>query len=317
MAFTELLSSGSGNLGAGGNWGLGPYPNKKKPKLTDKDYQRLKAIGFFDDDDDDDSSVVDVEGVEEKIDSAGSSGGGNEGDQSTAPTTNADADRLRNQQSNMTALLQQHGINKIPLDPVGGAVIGGGLGLTLSKGKLLPAALGAGAGYLLGRSNSILLPKGKKSFDESQAVEGSQPVENSNEGALPPLPELRRDEVTTESGALSQEKADISGMYPNQSAGGLEIAPKLANADENRANAFSDPITLLAQSAKTTTEDDFDPAFNSNMQPQVGGEAGLEATWDGGSPGNVVSPADELVASFTKRRVPEYLARTLGGGSIA
>ena len=53
------------------------------------------------------------------------------------------------------------------------------------------------------------------------------------------------------------------------------------------------------------------------MQPQVGGEAGLEATWDGGSPGNVVSPADELVASFTKRRVPEYLARTLGGGSIA
>ena len=70
---------------------------------------------------------------------------------------------------------------------------------------------------------------------------------------------------------------------------------------------------MLAQSAKTTTEGDFNPAFNSNMQPQVGGEPGLELPAPGGQPGNVPNPADELVTSFTKGRVPNYVFQALGG----
>jgi len=275
----------------------------KKMRLSDKDYQRLKAIGFFDDNDDD-NSVVDVKGVEEKIDSAGSSGGGNEGDQSTAPTTNVGADRLRNQQSNMTALLQQHG-NK--LDPMGAGVLSTAAGMVLSDGKPLPSLAAGLGGYMMARH---FQNQGDQTFDESKAVK-------TPEGTIQPLPEIGRDEVTTESGAISQEKADISGMYPDQPSGGLEFAPKLANADANRANAFSDPITLLAQSAKTTTEDDFNPTFNSNMQPQVGGEAGIELPAPGGDPGNVDNPSNQLVTSFIKGRVPDYIARTLGGGSIA
>ena len=248
------------------------------------------------------NKIVDIEGAERNIEGAPSQGGDG---QSEAPTTNPAADRARNQQSDMTALLQQYG--KVPLDPALGGVAGFGLGMVLGDGKPLPALLGAGAGYLLGKSNTINLPS-NKSFDASQAVEGTPQIQ--------PAPQVTRDEQFTQSEAVSQEKADISGMYPNQSEGGLEFAPKLADADTNRANAFSDPITMLAQSAKTTTEDDFNPAFNSNMQPQIGGDSGLELPAPGGQPGNVPNPADELITSFTKGRVPSYLARTLGGGSV-
>jgi len=250
------------------------------------------------------NKIVDIEGAERNIEGAPSQSGDG---QSEAPTTNPAADRARNQQSNMTALMQQHG-NK--LDPMGAGVLSAAAGLALSDGKPIPALVAGVGGYALAKhfQGQGQGQADNQSFDPRQAVEGTPQIQ--------PAPQITRDEQFTQSEAVSQEKADISGMYPNQSEGGLEFAPKLADADTNRANAFSDPITMLAQSAKTTTEDDFNPAFNSNMQPQIGGESGLELPAPGGQPGNVPNPADELITSFTKGRVPSYLARTLGGGSV-
>jgi len=251
----------------------------------------------------DDKKIVDIDRAEQNI--QGKPSVESTEKQEVLPTYNAGAQTERNRQSQMNQMLQQHG--KVLLDPAGGAVIGGGLGLVLGDGKPLPALLGAGAGYLLGRSNTINLPS-NKSFDASQAVEGTQPI---NEQVIQPAPQLQRDEITSQSEAVYEKKADISGIDPEQ--GGLEIAPSLTDASTNRANAFADPVTLLAQSVKTTTEDDFNPAFNSNMQPQVGGESGLELPAPGGQPGNVPNPADELVTSFTKGRVPNYVFQALGG----
>ena len=248
------------------------------------------------------NKIVDIEGAERNIEGAPSQGGDG---QSEAPTTNPAADRARNQQSNMTALMQQHG-NK--LDPMGAGVLSAAAGLALSDGKPIPALVAGVGGYALAKHFQGQGQADNQSFDPRQAVEGTPQIQ--------PAPQITRDEQFTQSEAVSQEKADISGMYPNQFEGGLEFAPKLADADTNRANAFSDPITMLAQSAKTTTEDDFNPAFNSNMQPQIGGDSGLELPAPGGQPGNVPNPADELITSFTKGRVPSYLARTLGGGSV-
>ncbi len=262
----------------------------------------LRETDYFDD-----KKIVDIDRAEQNIQGKPSVESNEK--QEVLPTYNAGAQTERNRQSQMNQMLQQHG--KVLLDPAGGAVIGGGLGLVLGDGKPLPALLGAGAGYLLGRSNTINLPS-NKSFDASQAVEGTQPI---NEQAIQPAPELQRDEITSQSEAVYEKKADISGIDPEQ--GGLEIAPSLTDANTNRANAFGDPVTLLAQSVKTTTEDDFNPAFNSNMQPQVGGESGLELPAPGGQPGNVPNPADELVTSFTKGRVPNYVFQALGGGSVA
>ncbi len=252
-------------------------------------------------------NIVDIEKAKENIE--GQSSVESSEKQEVLPTYNAGAQTERNRQSQMNQMLQQHG--KVLLDPALGGVAGFGLGMVLGDGKPLPALLGAGAGYLLGRSNTINLPS-NKSFDASQAVEGTQPI---NEQVIQPPPELQRDEITSQSEAVYEKKADISGIDPEQ--GGLEIAPSLTDANTNRANAFGDPITLLAQSVKTTTEDDFNPAFNSNMQPQVGGESGLELPAPGGQPGNVPNPADELVTSFTKGRVPNYVFQALGGGSVA
>tara|TARA_B100001250_G_scaffold411805_1_gene441338 strand:+ start:50 stop:1078 length:1029 start_codon:yes stop_codon:yes gene_type:complete len=247
-----------------------------------------------------DSGVVNIEGAKANIGSSSFTGGG---DQSSAPTVNPGADRERNQQSDMAAMLQQYG--KVPLDPAGGAVMGAAIGLGASGGKALPTLLGAGAGYLLARSNSILLPGQKpegesEAFDASQAIDGTAPVESQTE-------------------VVSQEKADISGMYPGVDQlgeGGMAFAPGFTNAAANRSNTFGqDVTTLLAQSAKTTG----DQVQGGNMQPQIGtvaGVAGLEVPAPGGQPGNVPNPADELVASFSKGRVPQYIYQTLGGGSL-
>ena len=223
-------------------------------------------------------------------------------DQSSAPTTNPAADRARNQQSDMTALLQQYG--KVPLDPAGGAIMGGAIGLAASDGKALPALLGAGAGYLLARSNSILLPGQKpegesEAFDASQAIEGTAPVESQGE-------------------LVSQVKAEASGNYPGVdqlTEGGMAFAPGFTNAAANRSNTFGqDVTTLLAQSAKTTG----DQVQGGNMQPKIdAADPGLEVSQPGGQPGNVPNPADELVASFSKGRVPQYIYQTLSGGSVA
>ena len=256
----------------------------------------------------DDKKIVDIDKAEQNIE--GQSSVESSEKQEVLPTYNAGAQTERNRQSQMNQMLQQHG--KVLLDPAGGAVMGAGLGLALGDGKLQNALLGGGLGYLLARSNTINLPGGNKSFDASQAVEGTQSI---NGGEIQPAPELQRDEITSQSEAVYEKKADISGIDPEQ--GGLEIAPSLTDANTNRANAFGDPVTLLAQSVKTTTEDDFNPAFNSNMQPQVGGESGLELPAPGGQPGNVPNPADELVTSFTKGRVPNYIFQALGGGSVA
>ena len=296
----------SDNSPYGSRLGVGGRHNQIKQGIFDrKKEQALKMLGqtdYFDD-----KKIVDIDKAEQNIE--GPSSVESSEKQEVLPTYNAGAQTERNRQSQMNQMLQQHG--KVLLDPAGGAVIGGGLGLVLGDGKPLPALLGAGAGYLLGRSNTINLPS-NKSFDASQAVEGTQPI---NEQVIQPAPELQRDEITSQSEAVYEKKADISGIDPEQ--GGLEIAPSLTDANTNRANAFGDPITLLAQSVKTTTEDDFNPAFNSNMQPQVGGESGLELPAPGGQPGNVPNPADELVTSFTKGRVPNYVFQALGGGSVA
>ena len=253
-------------------------------------------------------NIVDIEKAKENIE--GQSSVESSEKQEVLPTYNAGAQTERNRQSQMNQMLQQHG--KVLLDPAGGAVMGAGLGRALGDGKLQNALIGGGLGYLLARSNTINLPRGNKPFDESQAVEGTQSV---NGGEIQPPPQLQRDEITSQSEAVYEKKADISGIDPEQ--GGLEIAPSLTDANTNRANAFADPVTLLAQSAKTTTEGDFNPAFNSNMQPQVGGESGLELPAPGGQPGNDPNPADELVTSFTKGRVPNYVFQALGGGSVA
>ena len=296
----------SDNSPYGSRLGVGGRHNQIKQGIFDrKKEQALKMLGqtdYFDD-----KKIVDIDKAEQNIE--GQSSVESSEKQEVLPTYNAGAQTERNRQSQMNQMLQQHG--KVLLDPAGGAVIGGGLGLVLGDGKPLPALLGAGAGYLLGRSNTINLPS-NKSFDASQAVEGTQPI---NEQVIQPAPQLQRDEITSQSEAVYEKKADISGIDPEQ--GGLEIAPSLTDANTNRANAFGDPITLLAQSVKTTTEDDFNPAFNSNMQPQVGGESGLELPAPGGQPGNVPNPADELVTSFTKGRVPNYVFQALGGGSVA
>jgi len=257
-------------------------------------------------------NIVDIEGAKQNIE--GTSSGNSVSNQEVLPTYNAGAQTERNRQSQMNQMLQQHG--KVLLDPAGGAVMGAGLGMVLGDGKLQNALIGGGLGYLLARSNTINLPRGNKPFEPSQAIEGAQPVNQpGNEQVIQPAPQSQRDEITSQSEAVYEKKADISGIDPEQ--GGLEIAPSLTDANTNRANAFGDPVTLLAQSVKTTTEDDFNPAFNSNMQPQVGGESGLELPAPGGQPGNVPNPADELVTSFTKGRVPNYVFQALGGGSVA
>jgi len=289
-----------------GHGSLHPYYQERNRKgKEERAINVLKETGYFDR-----NKIVDIEGAKAKIDSASSS---ENVDQSSAPTTNPAADRARNQQSDMTALLQQYG--KVPLDPAGGAVMGAAIGLGASGGKALPTLLGAGAGYLLARSNSVLLPGGNQSFDRSQAVEGTAPVNN---GAIQPLPQIPRDEVGSQTEAVSQEKADISGMYPGVdqlSEGGMAFAPGFTNAAANRSNTFGqDVTTLLAQSAKTTG----DQVIGGNMQPQIGAtDPGLEVPAPGGQPGNVPNPADELLTSFSKGRVPSYVFQTLGGGSVA
>ena len=297
----------SDNSPYGSRLGVGGRHNQIKQQIYDgKKARALRMLGetdYFDD-----KKIVDIDKAEQNIE--GTSSVENIEKQEVLPTYNAGAQTERNRQSQMNQMLQQHG--KVLLDPAGGAVMGAGLGLALGDGKLQNALLGGGLGYLLARSNTINLPGGNKSFDASQAVEGTQSI---NGGEIQPAPQLQRDEITSQSEAVYEKKADISGIDPEQ--GGLEIAPSLTDANTNRANAFGDPVTLLAQSVKTTTEDDFNPAFNSNMQPQVGGESGLELPAPGGQPGNVPNPADELVTSFTKGRVPNYLFQALGGGSVA
>ena len=297
----------SDNSPYGSRLGVGGRHNQIKQGIFDrKKEQALKMLGqtdYFDD-----KKIVDIDKAEQNIE--GPSSVENIEKQEVLPTYNAGAQTERNRQSQMNQMLQQHG--KVLLDPAGGAVMGAGLGLALGDGKLQNALLGGGLGYLLARSNTINLPGGNKSFDASQAVEGTQSI---NGGEIQPVPQLQRDEITSQSEAVYEKKADISGIDPEQ--GGLEIAPSLTDANTNRANAFGDPVTLLAQSVKTTTEHDFNPAFNSNMQPQVGGESGLELPAPGGQPGNVPNPADELVTSFTKGRVPNYVFQALGGGSVA
>ena len=297
----------SDNSPYGSRLGVGGRHNQIKQQIYDgKKARALEMLGqtdYFDD-----KKIVDIDKAEQNIE--GQSSVESSEKQEVLPTYNAGAQTERNRQSQMNQMLQQHG--KVLLDPAGGAVMGAGLGLALGDGKLQNALLGGGLGYLLARSNTINLPGGNKSFDASQAVEGTQSI---NGGEIQPAPELQRDEITSQSEAVYEKKADISGIDPEQ--GGLEIAPSLTDANTNRANAFGDPVTLLAQSVKTTTEDDFNPAFNSNMQPQVGGESGLELPAPGGQPGNVPNPADELVTSFTKGRVPNYIFQALGGGSVA
>ena len=289
MFFNRPTTSGFNTHGAGA-WGA----SQEEEKVFDGRLQFAPKR----------EKVVDVEGVKEKI--QGGQPGPGVGGQEIAPYVNPGADRERNQQSDMAAMLQQYG--KVPLDPAGGAVIGGGLGLALSGGKLLPTALGAGAGYLLGRSNTINLPRGKQSFDESQAVEGTSNIE---EGVIQPLPQIPRDEVVTPSEILYKEKADISGVDPSQSSGGeLAISPGFVDAATNRNNTFGqDAVTMLAQSFKTTG----DQTIGTNMQPQIGGESGIESPYDVGA-GNVPNPGDELVTSFAKGRVPTYIYNTLKGG---
>tara|TARA_B100000700_G_scaffold189457_1_gene208711 strand:+ start:36 stop:890 length:855 start_codon:yes stop_codon:yes gene_type:complete len=278
-----------------GHGSLHPYYQERNKKgKEERAIDVLKETGYFDR-----NKIVDIEGAKKKIDSASSS---KNLDQSSAPTTNPAADRARNQQSDMTALLQQYG--KVPLDPAGGAVIGGAIGLAASDGKALPALLGAGAGYLLARSNSILLPGQKpegesEAFDASQAIEGTAPVESQGE-------------------LVSQVKAEASGNYPGVdqlAEGGMAFAPGFTNAAANRSNTFGqDVTTLLAQSAKTTG----DQVIGGNMQPQIGAtDPGLEVPSPGGDPGNVQNKANELVTSFSKGRVPQYIFQTLSGGSVA
>ena len=278
-----------------GHGSLHPYYQERNKKgKEERAIDVLKETGYFDR-----NKIVDIEGAKKKIDSASSS---KNLDQSSAPTTNPAADRARNQQSDMTALLQQYG--KVPLDPAGGAVIGGAIGLAASDGKALPALLGAGAGYLLARSNSILLPGQKpegesEAFDASQAIEGTAPVESQGE-------------------LVSQVKAEASGNYPGVdqlAEGGMAFAPGFTNAAANRSNTFGqDVTTLLAQSAKTTG----DQVVGGNMQPNIGvAEPGLEVSSPGGDPGNVQNKANELVTSFSKGRVPQYVFQTLGGGFVS
>tara|TARA_Y100001970_G_scaffold294305_1_gene450192 strand:- start:12613 stop:13506 length:894 start_codon:yes stop_codon:yes gene_type:complete len=280
------------------------YQERHRQGRENRALEVLRETGYFDRQGNNDSSIVDVEGAKQNIE--GTSSGESDNSPEVLPTYNAGAQTERNRQSQMNQMLQQHG--KVLLDPAGGAVMGAGLGLALGDGKLQNALIGGGLGYLLARSNTINLPRGNKSFDESQAVEGTKPIGSEE---IQPAPELQRDEVTSQSEAVYEKKADISGIDPE--AGDLAFAPSLTDADTNRSNAFADPVTLLAQSVKTTTEDDFNPAFNSNMQPQVGGESGLELPAPGGQPGNVPNPADELVTSFAKGRVPNYVFKTLGG----
>ena len=297
MFFNRPTTSGFNTHGAN-TWDDGSFKESLKGK-KERDLEILKKMGAIQSFD---SGVVDIEGAKNKIE-RGSEG---QNGQESAPTVNPAADRERNQQSDMAAMLQQYG--KVPLDPAGGAIMGGAIGLAAGDGKPLPALLGAGAGYLLARSNSILLP-GQKPEGDIQSTE-------SSEQNIQPLPRIPRDEVESQTETVSQEKADISGMYPGVdqlSEGGMAFAPGFTNAAANRSNTFGqDVTTLLAQSAKTTG----DQVVGGNMQPRIGGEAGLEVPAPGGQPGNVPNPADELLTSFSKGRVPQYVFQTLGGGSV-
>lgn len=238
----------------------------------------------------DDSQIVNVEKIKEKV------GQGIElGAQKVegALPYNAEAQTNRNRQSQINQMLQQHG--KVLLDPAGGAVAGFGLGMALGDGKLKNALIGGGLGYLLARSNTINLPKGKNSFDESQAIDGSQKINENEE--------------------VYKTKADISAIDPNNKEIGLAFTPGFTDANSNRENTFGqDSVTMLAQSFKTTGDD----TFGSNMQPNIGGGlvAGLNLPAPGGQPGNVANPADELVTSFTKGKVPDYVFKTLGGSVV-
>jgi len=271
------------------------YQERNQKEREKNALETLRETGYFDRQGNNDSSIVDVEGVKQNIE--GGSSGQSDSNQEVLPTYNAGAQTERNRQSQMNQMLQQHG--KILLDPAGGAVMGAGLGMVLGDGKLQNALLGGGLGYLLARSNTINLPRGKKSFDQSQELDDAQSINGLNG-------------VTSESEELYKKKADISSLDPDKSLGdGLTVSSGFTDAATNRDNTFGkDAVTMLAQSFKTTG----DQTIGNNMQPNIGSlEGGIEATWEGGSPGNVPNPADELVASFKKEKVPSYLFQTLGG----
>ena len=289
----------SDNSPYGSRLGVGGRHNQIKTGILDrKKEQALEMLGqtdFFDD-----KKIVDIDSAVQKIE------GGSAGSKEEAPTYNAELQTQRNREAEKTRMMQQYGGNQ--LNPVGAGVLSAAGALALTDGELVPALAAGVGGFALARHFKNQGEKTSQGCDASQAVEGTQPI---NGGDIQPAPQLQRDEITSQSEAVYEKKADISGIDPE--SGGLEFAPSLTDANTNSANAFADPVTLLAQSAKTTTEGDFNPAFNSNMQPQVGGEPGLELPAPGGQPGNVPNPADELVTSFTKGRVPNYVFQALGG----
>ena len=174
--------------------------------------------------------------------------------------------------------------------------------MVLGDGKLQNALLGGGLGYLLARSNTINLPRGNKSFDQSQELGDTQSINGTNG-------------LSSESEVLYEKKADISGLDPDNTLGDeLTVSSGFTDAATNRDKTFGqDAVTMLAQSFKTTG----DQTIGSNMQPNIGSlEGGVESTWEGGSPGNVPDPASELVASFAKEKVPNYVFKTLGGSVV-
>ena len=277
------------------------YQDRNRQGKENRALKVLEETGYFNRQGNGGSGIVDIEGTVKKIE------GGSGGTQEETPTYNADLQTQRNRESEKTRMLQQYGGNQ--LDPVGAGVLSSAAALALTDGKLLPTLAAGVGGFALARHFKNQGEKNSQGFDASQAVEGTQPI---NGGEIQPVPQLQRDEIVTPSEAVYKEKADISGVDPSQSSPDeLAIAPGFVDAAANRSNTFGqDAITMLAQSFKTTG----DETVGSNMQPQIGGEPGLELPAPGGSPGNVPNPADELVTSFSKGRVPSYLAQTLGGG---
>ena len=289
----------SDNSPYGSRLGVGGRHNQIKTGILDrKKEQALEMLGqtdFFDD-----KKIVDIDSAVQKIE------GGSAGSKEEAPTYNAELQTQRNREAEKTRMMQQYGGNQ--LNPVGAGVLSAAGALALTDGELVPALAAGVGGFALARHFKNQGEKNSQGFDASQAVEGTQPI---NGGDIQPVPQLQRDEVVTPSEILYKEKADISGVDPSQSSGGeLAISPGFVDAATNRDNTFGqDAITMLAQSFKTTG----DETVGSNMQPQIGGEAGLEVPSQVAA-GNVPNPADELMTSFAKGRVPTYLAQTLGGG---
>lgn len=269
-----------------GHGSLHPYYQERNRKgKEERAIETLKSTGYFDR-----NKLVDIDATKEAIESSATSGGG---DQFSAPTTNPEADRKRNQASDMNAMLQQYG--KQTLGPGGGAALGAAAGLALSDGNPLVALGAAGAGYFIGKN--LLVPKGDKPFNPDLRIEGP------NDDFTQP----------SESAEVQKGKAEISGNYIDESQlnNELAIAPSFTDTDENRSNAFApDAITMLAQSAKTTG----DQTMGNNMQPVIGElNPGVEMVNSlQGATGNVPNPADEFVTRY-KQKVPSYLAATLGG----